>query len=326
MRRGKLPGTLVWAGLLAAWLAGCSAGAGGGADREEAEANDNRMAMEEETQESETAAKQPETAVSDSAEPQDLVEEEKGSALEGLGLSIVGDSISAFDGWIPNGFHVFYPLDGEVKDVSQTWWKMLLDDTGMELCCNNSSAGSTCAGDSLAQEDAVWYGCSSFRLSFMSGSQGRMPDVIIVYMGTNDLLNGIPLGDNDGTRLVEEGEIDNFSDAYCMMLDKLSSEYPMAQIYCCTLTPVGEWASPQPFVALTNGLGLSAEDYSEQIRVVAEGKGIPVIDLYHCGIEVDNLQTMTSDGVHPTPDGMKYIERAMLAAISGDVEERGEER
>lgn len=238
--------------------------------------------------------------------------------LEGAGLSILGDSISTFDGWIPEGFNVFYPLSGEVTDVSQTWWKLLMDNTGMELCANGSSSGSTCVGDSMS-EDNPWYGCSGYRISFLTGAGGRMPDVIIVYLGTNDLLMSVPLGDNDGTNMVEEGEIENFSDAYCMILDKLASDYPAAQVYCCNLTQVGDWGTGegQAFVPFVNGLGLTAEDYSKQIQIIADNKGIPVIDLYHCGIETANLREMTTDGVHPTPKGMKCLGDAVLKGMGG---------
>lgn len=238
--------------------------------------------------------------------------------LEGASLSILGDSISTFEGWIPEGFNVFYPMNGEVTDVSQTWWKLLLDNTGMELCVNGSSSGSTCVGDSL-NEDNPWYGCSGYRISFLIGEGGKMPDVIIVYLGTNDLMMNVPIGDNDGTNMVEEGEIENFSDAYCMILDKLASDYPAAQIYCCNLTQVGDWGTDegQLFVPFVNGLGLTAEDYSKQIQIIADNKGIPVIDLYHCGIETANLHEMTTDGVHPTPKGMKCLGDAVLKGLGG---------
>lgn len=234
--------------------------------------------------------------------------------LEGRSLSILGDSISTYEGYIPERSAVFYPFQGDVTDVSQTWWARLLEDTGMELCSNGSSSGSTCVGDSLCIDEPK-YGCSDYRISQLTGTEGKMPDVIIVYMGTNDLLNGSELGDNDGTKLVEEGMIKNFSDAYTMMLDKLESNYPAAQIYCCTLAQVGRWGTDQLYTAFINGRELTAEDYSKRIEMIASNKGIPVIDLYHCGIVIDNLHEMTSDGVHLTPAGMECAERAMLSVI-----------
>ena len=44
-------------------------------------------------------------------------------------LSILGDSISTFDGWIPEGYSCFFPMNGDVAEVEQTWWQMVLKDT-----------------------------------------------------------------------------------------------------------------------------------------------------------------------------------------------------
>lgn len=313
--KSRLKSTMLCIGLIVICMAGC-----GTAD-ENAAAGENAMA-DENTNENDMAAITDETAAGKedgtdtvADEAQDAAENtEEEIALEGLGLSILGDSISAYDGYIPTGFNIFYPISGELTDVSQMWWMRLLDETGMELCANDSSSGSTCAGDSLSTDDPQ-YGCSGFRISLLAGKQGRMPDVIIIYMGTNDLLNGIPLGDNDGTKLVEEGVIENFSDAYSLILDKIASDYPIATVYCCTLPPIGAWGTKQPFETLTTHLGLTSEDYSERIRVIAENKGVSVIELSDCGIEIDNMGEMTEDGIHFTLAGMEYITQAMLNGL-----------
>lgn len=310
----RLAYILLCAGLISVCMAGCgevgandSVGSDVGANERDAEVTDVQ-ADDENTEVHSAEAEDAKDA------EQSMLETAEEGLLEGMGLSILGDSISTFDGWIPAECVVFFPFDGNVTNVSQTWWMQLLKDTRMELCSNSSSSGSTCVGDSFSIDDPK-YGCGGYRISSLAGKQGIMPDIIIVYMGTNDVLMGIPLGDNDGTKLVEEGVIENFSDAYCLILDKLASEYPVAEIYCCTLLPMGDWGVDEPFVNFTNGIGLTSEDYSKQIQTIAENKGVSVIDLYHCGIEIDNLDVMTSDGVHPTPEGMKCVEQAVLSAV-----------
>lgn len=268
------------------------------------------------------AASQKEDDAADSAETTGTAGENEGQGssdgaeadLEGLTVSIHGDSISTYENWIPYGYNNFYPMSGEVTDVLDTWWIQMFDDTGMKLCANASSAGSTCAGDSTDAEDPQ-VGCDDFRVTDLSDQNGAYPDIIIVFMGTNDLLGNITLGDNDGTKAVEEGFIDNFSDAYALMLDKLENYYPAAEIYCCTLLQTGDYGTETPYVPFTNGQGLTAEDYSRRIETIAGNKGYPVVDLYHCGIETGNLQEMTSDGVHPTPEGMKCIAEAVGGVI-----------
>lgn len=238
-------------------------------------------------------------------------------SLEGVTVSIFGDSISTYENWIPYGYNNFYPMSGDVKDINDTWWIRMFDETGMKLCANASSSGCTCAGDSTDVENPQ-VGCSDFRITDLSDKNGVYPDIIVIFMGTNDLLADIPLGENDGTAAVEEGMIDNFADAYSLILDKLENYYPCSEIYCCTLLQVGDYGTDTPYVPFTNGQGFTAKEYSGKIREIAENKGYPVIDLYNCGIETGNLHQMTSDGVHPNAEGMKYIAEAVGSTI-GDV-------
>lgn len=317
MKKNKVIKVLLFVGLAVVCVIGCGGTADNAKTDEEVsvadDTDDNAMLAEDDGSGASAVTGGPDEEEDNSIDGADESVEEE-ITFDGLSLSIIGDSISTYDDYIPYGLAVFYPFNGELTDVSQTWWMKLLDDTGMELCVNGSSAGSTCAGDSLSTDEPK-YGCSDFRITLLTGKQGKMPDVIIVYMGTNDLMTMVPMGDNDGTKLVEEGMIENFSDAYTMMLDKLESNYPAARIYCCTLAQVGEWGTDTQYVALTNGFGFTAEDYSKQIEIIAANKGIPVIDLYHCGIEIGNLDEMSTDGVHPTPVGMEYIEQAVLRGM-----------
>lgn len=332
MKRNKLIRVLLCAGFVAV----CAAGCGGSPDSDKSDeevrvvedADDNTVIAEDvkadehivtddvvEEKDGAAAEENPEKDEPEVIEQAEVEFIEKEIAVEEpLRLSIFGDSISTYVGYIPEGCADFYPEGGDLTDVSQTWWMKLIEDTGMELCSNDSSSGSTCIGESLSTDDPRC-GCSDYRVSLLSGKQGQMPDVIIVYMGTNDLLIGQQIGDNDGTRAVVEGGVWKFSDAYTLMLDKIANRYPDAQIYCCTIVPVGTWGTDRPFETYTNHRGLTEEDYSERIRMIADNRGIPVIDLSHCGIEIDNLHEMTSDGVHLTPAGMECVERAVLSGM-----------
>ena len=268
-----------------------------------------------ETEETSTAAEgeSPDEKMVEGARREDAADDGGTAARK---LSILGDSISTFDGWIPEGYACYFPMDGEVPDVEQTWWKMGLKDTEMELCVNGSSSGSTCIGDSFSA-DNFQYGCSECRIWDLIGSNGAFPDVIIVYMGTNDFMKAVPLGDNDGTKAVEEGMIETFSDAYCMILDKLIAYYPNAEILCCNLPPMGTWGpeSGPVFVTFMNSLELTAEDYGKQIEVIAAAKGCKIVDLQNCGITIDNMAEYVTDGIHMNSEGMKLIRDAVEAAL-----------
>lgn len=231
--------------------------------------------------------------------------------LRGKKFAILGDSICSFVQWVPDGYNFYYPSKGgELTDVSQMWWSIFSEHTGMKLAKDGSSAGSMCVGDSTNGFDHQ-VGCNEFRTSDLQDQWGNFPHIIFVYLGTNDLLNHSPMGDNDGTKPVEEGMIENFSDAYTLMLDKVAANYPAAQLYCCTLLQVGEPQDNGKFAPFVNEVGLQSEDYSKKIEEIAAAKGWPVIDLYHCGIDMDNLGQYSIDGIHPNADGMRLLNDAI---------------
>ena len=55
----------------------------------------------------------------------------------GKKISILGDSISTFSGYIPSGNATWYPR-GEVTAVTDTWWYQLIQQQGSTLGVNES--------------------------------------------------------------------------------------------------------------------------------------------------------------------------------------------
>lgn len=269
---------------------------------------ENVESRQEETEANEEASQEMEGEV---------VQTQEAGQRAGTSISILGDSISTFQGYNPEGYHVFFPEYGEVKELGDTWWQIVAQDLELTLYVNGSSSGATVAGDSTGTEDPQC-ACNELRTNALAGPEGDCPDRIIVYLGTNDLLQGVPLGDNDGTAMVIEGEITTFSDAYTLMLDKLQANYPSARIYCCTMLQVGDYGTQTPYVEFVNGEQLTAADYGKVIARIAGNRGLAVIDLYNCGVTIENLQEMSSDGVHPTAAGMRRIATAVEAVLAGE--------
>ena len=50
------------------------------------------------------------------------------AGLAGTSFSILGDSISTFQGYNPVGYSVYFPEYGEVAHVEDTWWQRVADD------------------------------------------------------------------------------------------------------------------------------------------------------------------------------------------------------
>ena len=233
------------------------------------------------------------------------------SWFAGKTVSILGDSISTFQGWIPEGYACFYPdPDNDIKDVSQTWWMQVIQNTGMRLLVNGSWSASTVCGDSRAENSGA--GCSSNRSVDLMGNTGTVPDVILVYMGINDFFHSIDLGSFSGTAAYRNDHyIWDFTEGYELMLQKLQAVYPTSRIYCMTLLESNSWEGTS-----VNANGNTVEDYNSRIRQVAAAHGVSVIDLRNCGIASYELGWHTSDGVHPNRKGAAkiaaYVTNALL--------------
>ncbi len=316
MMRKEILTAAVFLAAAALTLSGCG---DNGAERQVEPGSEGQVRQEmtesAETEEQGEAAKEQEQGAGPEGTQPEPEPEPEPISLQGTTFSVMGDSISTYEGYNPLGYHIFYPQCGEVEEVSDVWWQQVADDLEMTLLANSSSSGATVAGDSTGTDDPQC-ACNELRTGDIAGADGACPDRIIVYLGTNDMIEAVPLGDNDGKSPVEEGEVATFTDAYTLMLDKLQEKYPAAEIYCCTLPHIGDWGTEIPYVEFVNGIGLSAADYGRRIQKIAETKGLSVIDLYHCGIKIKNLPEMTSDGIHPTVAGMDCIADAVKKAMT----------
>lgn len=233
------------------------------------------------------------------------------SFFKGKYVSILGDSISTYKGYIPADYACFYPdAENDVKDVSQTWWMQVINYTGMRLNVNGSYSASAVCGDSRGEDSSA--GCSTRRIVELIAPDGTVPDVILVYMGANDFFHSIEIGDYPGSAVHRSDHyIWNFTEGYELMLQKLQAVYPASRIYCMTLIEANSSDHPR-----VNGNGDTIADYNRRIKEIAAAHNIPVIDVHNCGMDVSVLNRYTSDGTHPNKEGSAkmaaYVTNALL--------------
>lgn len=225
------------------------------------------------------------------------------SKLKGKKVSIIGDSISTFNGHNPSGYAVFYPK-GNVTSVTQTWWHQVITELDMTLLKNCSWSGSECYGDSTSTTSAV-AGCSTKRINDLANGSIK-PDIVFCYIGINDFFNGVGLSDWDSTKAipVESTEINNFLDAYVIMINKIRNTYPDSRVFCFTLMDCPTVKTGYP---LTNSSGKSLNDFNDAIKMVANTFGCDVIDLHSCGLNQYNFKTYGVDTTHPNVNGHKMM-------------------
>lgn len=209
-------------------------------------------------------------------------------------LSILGDSISTYSGYIPSGNATYYP-HGTIQDVADTWWHKLISGLGMTLNVNNSWSGSrvtTTDGDSSA-------GCMT-----RCQSLGTAPDVIIVWMGINDFNNEVAIGTYDGRSSIPSTTT-TFREAYGIMLNKVLTAYPSAEVWVATL-PQCERNGSTEFPEI-NGNGVALDVFNKAIRELADAFGVKVLEHNKCGLTYQNMSVFNPDELHPNKYGHSLI-------------------
>ena len=231
------------------------------------------------------------------------------STYKGKTLSILGDSISTFENYIPSGNATYYPA-GDVLAVTDCWWKKLIDALGMTINVNNSWSGSrvtTTGGDTSA-------GCGT-----RAESLGTLPDVIIIWMGINDFNNEVPLGTYDGKSNIPS-ETTTFREAYAIMLNKVLTAYPKAEVWVCTL-PQCERNGTTGFPEV-NGNGVALLDFNTAIEELARAFGVKVLDHNRCGLTYQNMTVFNPDELHPNKYGHSLVANNDIRQMDNSVSTR----
>lgn len=231
---------------------------------------------------------------------------------KGKYFSVLGDSISTLAGYsVPEGAEYYdfsRKLSSGVLTPSDTWWGQVIEFLGGELLANNSISGSTVTWHPMYAIPS--YSCSKKRTSSLD-KDGVSPDVIMIYMGTNDW--------GAGTHIHYDERYDCdpdtpalFSVAYRRMLEKLRNNYPEAEIWCLTL-PISKCSSKEGFEFPYSYGGRHINEYCEVIRSCSEEMGCRVFDLYSNEEPYD-----TVDGFHPNASGMKTIANALIGELKNE--------
>ena len=221
-------------------------------------------------------------------------------------ISILGDSISTFAGYVGSNAVYYNGNNCGVTSVNQTWWKRLIDSCDLILCKNNSYSGG---------------GVSNFRSDTYNGTtlcenlkdaNGNAPNNIIVYMGINDFNGDVAIGTYDEHNTTPTTNT-TFSNAYAIMLKKITALYPLAKVYCCTL-PVSDNNGAGDTEPEVNDAGVSLHDYNEVIRKIARVFCAEIIEFTSAGLNKSNMSTYMGDysastgrGLHPNAEGHRIL-------------------
>ncbi len=220
-------------------------------------------------------------------------------------FSVLGDSVSTFEGFTEPDYAVFYmfgqKIASDVLSYPDTWCGRVINALGGKLLVNNSFSGSTVTWSPSYEIQS--YACSDERTSSLDKG-GVLPDVIMVFMGINDWGMGRPPVNSGAGE-----DLTVFPDAYSEMLEKLKNNYFDADIWCFTL-PISRFSAKKDFVYPYEYGGIHISKYCDAIRDCAKRSGCKLIDLFANAEPYD-----TTDGMHPNKEGMLAIADGVLKSL-----------
>lgn len=138
--------------------------------------------------------------------------------LKGKSVSILGDSLSTFKGYIPEDNYQYYPNSiNDVATVEQTWWMQFINSSNTILDTNNSSAGGKVSGDHIM--------AYTKRINFVGS-----PDFLFIHGGTNDYWQDVPVGSLHFELEDSQLNIAEFADSYDLLIRKALVLHPNTNI------------------------------------------------------------------------------------------------
>jgi hypothetical protein len=199
-------------------------------------------------------------------------------------ISILGDSYSTFQGYIPEGNVTWYsdPLDTaktDVANVCQTWWWQVIKDGGYLLEKNDSYSGSTVSYFGYRDAD---YSDRSFitRLPRLGS-----PDILLIFGCINDSWTGVKVGEYQYDHFTR-ADLFTYRPALAKLLSDALCRYPNVRI--CYI--IGEGLRPE---------------ITESTTTICK----------HYGIEYVQLKDVDTKQGHPTIKGMQSIARQVLEML-----------
>ena len=209
--------------------------------------------------------------------------------LNGKRLSILGDSISTYrgvsDDETANATLIYNPYRyKEPFPAEKTYWGRLIERLGLLLCVNNSFSGGNLSGRDNSNAGVN-------RAKNLARDDGTEPDIIILFMGINDLGRGIDPA--------------YFGADYSLTLKRIGGLYPGAKVCCVNL--------PDRDIFLKARAELFNGEISKAVKEA--GENFFIADLFGSRLNNDFYYMNTTDGLHPDEDGMAVIAEVIEKAI-----------
>lgn len=226
-------------------------------------------------------------------------------------VSILGDSISTFNGYNPDDERKPTYPGADVTAWNLTWWGYIIEKMQLTLGMNDSWSGSRVHNSNTEDIPAANVGpnvCMAGLKRIQNLSANGTPDIIFFFGGTNDG-KFTPLGSFDEAADYTTVDLKvttwtTFVDAYVAAIMRLQHYYPNAAIFTMTPMYTASW--------YTNG---KLNQFCEQIKKISNYFGVTCIDMRKCGVKTTNLSKFMRDGLHPAKIGMQMMAEYVMSQV-----------
>lgn len=212
-------------------------------------------------------------------------------------IGLIGDSISTFEGWIPEGYVAYYPASSsEIMDVSQTYWYRLIYDLMPDAVLDRNLAYSATRVAVIGTNDNYDRNDFVTRIDQIGFDN---PDIVIIHGGTNDRRastpNHVPLGEYGFDLPIDQLDRTCFRSAYVCMVRKIMERHPGVKIVCI----IGDTLNTEKYQGL-----------ADSIRTIAEHYGFSTVSFTYA--------LESADGVHPNASGAQYMADRIYEVMAQD--------
>lgn len=267
---------------------------------------------------------------------------------KGKYVSIIGDSISSFDGvcndgkanvTIANNADYYPTYAPNVYDASLMWWGKVIKDLEMNTCVINGWSASAATGTSKIAVNMLERATELHRDGGTPDNPADdiMPDVIIIYFGINDLNGG---AQNDATLVgllnkakdsaSKKTAVDGwFKDVAAKAAKAGSTKKGEAfdnfeQVYALSLNAIKEKYPNAELYCLTyqennhnNTSRSKLAKFNQSVTALAEYFGATVVDQSKDEITETNCHAYAADNksLHPNPKGHAVMAKSIITEM-----------
>lgn len=206
---------------------------------------------------------------------------------------IFGDSYSTFEGYIPEGYSVYYgkvsACNNDITKVQETWWYPLIKEAGGNLVLNSAYSGSTICNTGYSGRsegpDITFIQRLDCLIEKGFHKENKI-DTILVCGSTNDSWANSPLGE-EKTSGWEKEDLYDFLPAVNYFYHRLKENFKDARI-----------------ISIFN-TGLK-DEITEGHKKACDRYGIETVELY----DIDKIEG------HPGITGMNQIKEQVLTYLN----------